>query len=87
LQDRAELVSRLEAYRAKAVATGLAEHPDLVRAHAMATEELQRRPTSMLIAVQLVTLYQSYLQITPTRPGPPADPDSSTRPDSSTSES
>jgi hypothetical protein len=41
----------------------------------------------MPIAVQLVTLYQSYLQITPSRPGPPADPDSSTRPDSSTSES
>ncbi|MDX6320908.1 MAG: hypothetical protein QOF52_766 [Propionibacteriaceae bacterium] len=87
LQDRAELVSRLEAYRAKAVATGLAEHPDLLRAHEIATEELHRRPTSMPIAVQLVTLYQSYLQITPSRPGPPADPDSSTRPDSSTSES
>lgn len=76
LRDREELVSRLDAYRAKAVATRVADQPDLRRAHAMAEEALGRRPTSMLIAVQLVTLYQSYLRLAapaPTRPAAPAD--------------
>ena len=58
---------RLEAYRAKAEATGLASQPDVARAYALAVEALQRRPTQMAIADQLVTLYQTYLRtVSPT---------------------
>lgn len=56
-----ELLDRLEAYRAKAEATGVAAHPDVARAHALAHEALRREPTQMVIAEQLVTLYQTYL--------------------------
>jgi hypothetical protein len=63
LRDRDELVSRLDAYRAKAQATGVADDPDLARAHALAADALSRQPTSMQIATQLVALYQSYLDI------------------------
>ena len=45
LDRHTELVHRLEAYRAKAEATGLASQPDVARAYALAVEALQRRPT------------------------------------------
>ena len=63
LTEYRELADRLEAYRAKATATGVADHPDIVRAYAMAREELDRQPCRMVLAGQLVTLYQTYLQL------------------------
>lgn len=63
LAMREELDGRLEAYRAKAEAEGLSEDPDLNRAYTLAREALDRTPTRMTIADQLVTLYQSYLQV------------------------
>ncbi|WP_375426596.1 hypothetical protein [uncultured Friedmanniella sp.] len=62
LADHAELVGRLDALRAKARGTGVAEQPDLSRAHALAAETLARRPCPMRIAAQLVGLYASYLE-------------------------
>ncbi len=62
LAAHAELRDRLEAYRAKAAATGLADHPDVARAYALASETIRRRPTPMAVADQLVTLYQTYLR-------------------------
>jgi hypothetical protein len=63
LGEYRELADRLEAYRAKATATGVAERPDVARAYAMAREALDRRPCRMVLAGQLVTLYQTYLQL------------------------
>jgi hypothetical protein len=63
LGERRELADRLEAYRAKATATGVADHPDLARAYGMAREALDRQPCRMVLANQLVTLYQTYLQL------------------------
>lgn len=63
LAERRELVDRLGAYRAKARATGVAEAPGPARAYAMADEELTRQPCRMVLAHQLVTLYQTYLQL------------------------
>ena len=63
LGEHRELADRLEAYRAKATATGVGEQPDLTRAYAMAREALDRRPSRMVLASQLVTLYQTYLQL------------------------
>lgn len=56
-----ELTGRLEACHAKAVALGVAGQADLARAHALATETLDRRPCPLGIAEQLVGLYVSYL--------------------------
>jgi hypothetical protein len=61
LADHAELVSRLDALRAKARALGVADHPDLERSHALAAETLARRPCPMAIAAPLVGLYATYL--------------------------
>ncbi|HZA03818.1 MAG TPA: hypothetical protein VE617_04600 [Propionibacteriaceae bacterium] len=63
LGEYGELADRLEAYRAKARATGAADRADLARAYAMAREELDRQPCRMVLAGQLVTLYQTYLQL------------------------
>ena len=63
LTEYRELADRLEAYRAKATTTGVADHADVVRAYAMARQELDRRPCRMVLAGQLVTLYQTYLQL------------------------
>lgn len=63
LARREELDGRLEAYQAKAEAEGVADDPDLVRAYALARDALDRTPTRIPISEQLVTLYQSYLQV------------------------
>jgi hypothetical protein len=65
LHDHDELQSRLEAYRAKAVVTGVAEVPEVARAYVLARSALDERPCRMVLAEQLVTLYQTYLQSTP----------------------
>jgi hypothetical protein len=65
LHDHDELQSRLEAYRAKAVATGVAEVPEVAQAYQLARSALDERPCRMVLAAQLVSLYQTYLQTTP----------------------
>jgi hypothetical protein len=65
LHDREELDSRLEAYHAKAEATGVAEVPDVARAYELARNALDERPSRMVLAEQLVAVYQIYLQTTP----------------------
>jgi hypothetical protein len=65
LHDREELDSRLEAYHAKAAATGVAEVPDVAGAYELARHALDERPSRMVLAEQLVTVYQTYLQTTP----------------------
>ena len=63
MHDRDELAGRVEAYRAKALATGAADRPEIARAYAMARDELDRRPVRMPVAAQLVSLYATYLQV------------------------
>jgi hypothetical protein len=65
LRDHDELDSRLEAYRAKAIAKGVAEVADVARAYELARSVLDERPSRMVLAEQLVTVYQTYLQTTP----------------------
>ena len=65
LEDHEELGSRLEAYRAKAMATGAADLPDVAQAYQLARNVLDERPSRMVLAKQLVTVYQTYLQTTP----------------------
>jgi hypothetical protein len=65
LHDHDELGSRLEAYRAKAMAKGVADVPDVAQAYQLARNALDQRPSRMLLAEQLVTVYQTYLQTTP----------------------
>ncbi len=70
LHDHQELSGRLEALHAKAVATGVAEVPDVDRAYQLAQAALGDQPCRMIIAEQLVTLYQTYLQTTRPRKTP-----------------
>jgi hypothetical protein len=65
LHDHEELAARLEAYHAKALATGMADIPDIARAYELARNALDQRPSRMVLAGQLVTVYQTYLQTTP----------------------
>lgn len=65
LQDHSELDSRLEAYRAKATTKGVAEVADVAQAYQLARGALDERPSRMLLAQQLVAVYQTYLQTTP----------------------
>jgi hypothetical protein len=64
LRDHEELDSRLEAYRAKATAKGVAEVPDVARAYELARNALDEQPSRMVLAEQLVAVYQTYLQTT-----------------------
>ena len=50
-----ELRGRLEAYHAKAAATGVADEPDVARAYALARRRWTEQPSRMLIAEQLVS--------------------------------
>jgi hypothetical protein len=65
LRDHDELDSRLEAYRAKAIAKGVAEVADVSRTYELARSVLDEQPSRMVLAEQLVTVYQTYLQTTP----------------------
>jgi hypothetical protein len=65
LHDHGELASRLEAYHAKAMATGVANVPDVAQAYQLARRALDQRPSRMALAEQLVAVYQTYLQTTP----------------------
>lgn len=70
LAAQLELAGRLEAYHAKAVATGVADTAEVARAYAMAAEVLAQRPCRMPLATQLVSLYQTYLQGASAPPSP-----------------
>lgn len=63
LADHHELVSRLEAFHAKARAIGAADRADVAQTFALASRTLAVRPCRMELARQLVTLYQTYLQL------------------------
>jgi hypothetical protein len=63
IAEHRELGDRLEAYRAKAAALGVTDVPDIAQAYTMARSALDRQPCRMVIASQLVTLYQTYLQL------------------------
>ena len=65
LHDHSELDSRLEAYHAKAVTKGVAQVADVAQAYQLARGVLDERPSRMLLAEQLVAVYQTYLQTTP----------------------
>jgi len=65
LHDHEELAARLEAYHAKAVATSMADIPDIAQSYQLARNALDQRPSRMVLASQLVTVYQTYLQTTP----------------------
>jgi hypothetical protein len=61
--EHQELGDRLDAYRAKATALGIADVPDIAQAYTLARHALDREPCRMVIARQLVNLYQTYLQL------------------------
>ncbi|GAB2983990.1 hypothetical protein [Nocardioides montaniterrae] len=61
LAEHQELSELLDAYAAKARALGLADNPDLVSSHQQARALLDRRPTPMAVAQQLVATYQTWL--------------------------
>jgi hypothetical protein len=64
LHDHEELQSRLEAYYAKAAAKGVAEVSEVAQAYQLARAVLTERPSRMVLAQQLVAVYQTYLQTT-----------------------
>ena len=45
----------------------MAEVPDVAQAYQLARNALDERPSRMVLAEQLVTVYQTYLQTTPRR--------------------
>jgi hypothetical protein len=61
--EHRELGDRLEAYRVKAAAIGVADMPDIAQAYQLARQALDRQPCRMVLARQLVSLYQTYLQL------------------------
>ncbi|GAA1522511.1 hypothetical protein GCM10009788_27990 [Nocardioides humi] len=61
LAEHTQLVALLDAYVAKARAAAVADHPDLVASERSARDLLERRPTPMAVAKQLVTTYQTWL--------------------------
>ena len=65
LHEHAELDGRLEAYRAKAVATGVARGCPTSLRRTSWPGTPWTTPTKMALARQLVALYQTYLQTTP----------------------
>lgn len=61
LAEHADLVALLDAYVAKARATGTAEAPDVAAAERQARDVLARRPAPLPLARQLVTTYQTWV--------------------------
>lgn len=63
LRDHEELTGRLVAFHAQAVGLGSAARPEVGQVYTMAAAALAERPCRMPLAQQLVTLYQTYLQL------------------------
>ncbi|MBM9459224.1 hypothetical protein JK386_04865 [Nocardioides sp. zg-536] len=61
LAEHTELVGLLDAYVAKASATGVAGNPDLRASEEAARAVLARRPCPLSVARQMVTTYQTWL--------------------------
>ncbi|GAA4803198.1 hypothetical protein ACFQ0K_12280 [Nocardioides caeni] len=61
LAEHAQLVDLLDAYAAKATASGVADRPDVVHAQQAARDLLERRPCPLEIARQLVATYQTWI--------------------------
>lgn len=70
LDERQELLDRLEAYAAKAAALGVADDPDAHAAYERAWEILERRPAPLSVATPLVAVYAAWVDLlaAPTRP-------------------
>ena len=62
LAQRTELVDLLDGYVAKARALGVAGNADLVTSERQARDVLDREPTPLAVARQLVTTYQTWLE-------------------------
>ncbi len=62
LRERDELGSRWQGYRAKAEALGLGRDPDLALVDQLAGRLLQRQPVRMIIATEVVELYQTFVR-------------------------
>lgn len=62
LAEHRSLVDLLEAYVTKAHDAGVGDHPDLKESERTAREVLERRPTPMAVAQQLVATYQTWLR-------------------------
>jgi len=74
LAERDELVGRLDAYAAKAVAVGVARLPDVVAAEAQARAVLAREPAPVPVARQLVETYQAWVGWSADQPTPEVPP-------------
>ncbi len=61
LAEHTDLVALLDAYVAKARATGVADRPDVATSEQQARDVLARRPAPMPVARQLVATYQTWL--------------------------
>ncbi len=61
LDERTELVALLDGYVAKARALGVSDDTDLVASEGQARDVLDREPTPLAVARQLVTTYQTWL--------------------------
>ena len=79
LRTRDELVSRVEAYRAKARSTGVVDDPDVALGDQLLDRILRRQPLPVELANQVAALYQSLLQ-TAARPPRPATRQTSSSP-------
>lgn len=64
VKEHQDLAFRLEALQVKASATGVAEVAEVASSYGLAHSALDQRPCRMIIARQLVALYQSYLDTT-----------------------
>ncbi|MET1008050.1 MAG: hypothetical protein ABWX96_21045 [Propionibacteriaceae bacterium] len=75
LKARDDLLSLLDAYRAKAQAVGLHRDADLALVEDLLQRTFARQPVRMVVATQVVELYQTYVQAAaPTRPSTPRGP-------------
>lgn len=74
LAEREELVQRVDAYAAKAVAVGVAGLPDVVAAQAMARQVLAREPVPVPVAQQLVAAYLAWIDWSASETGLTAPP-------------
>lgn len=61
LDEHADLVALLDGYVAKARAHGLSDQPDLLASATQARAVLDRRPSPVAVAAQLVTTYRTWL--------------------------
>jgi hypothetical protein len=75
IEERDELLSRVDGYAAKAAAVGVAQLPDVRSAERTAREVLSREPAPIPVAHQLVEAYQAWVDWSAAEGvAPPPDP-------------